>query len=85
MARFPRLKFASQILATRFAQLDNDLGVLRRQPVLQFIERFDGRKHWHRDFDTVLRHLGSVSAGASQSSSAAKMRAEIRNPIRFIL
>src|SRR5205085_4479812 len=59
MARFPRLKFASQILAARFVQLGNDLGVLRCQPVLQFIERFDRRKHWHWDFDSVLRHSGS--------------------------
>lgn len=63
-ARFPRLKFASQILAARFAQLGNDLGVLPGQPVLQFIERFDRRKHWHWDFDSVLRHSGIVSAGA---------------------
>jgi len=56
MARFPRLEFASKILAARFAQLGNDLGFLRCQPVLQFIERFDRRKYWHWDFDSVLRH-----------------------------
>ena len=41
MAGFPRLKFAGQILAARFAELGNDLGILRCQPVLQLIERFD--------------------------------------------
>ena len=70
MARFPRLKLAAQILAARFAQLGNDLGVLRCQPVLQFIERFDRRKYWHWDFDSVLRHSGSVSAGAPESNRA---------------
>jgi hypothetical protein len=71
MARFPCLKFASQILAARFTQLGNDLGVLRCQPILQFIERFDRRKHWHWDFDSVLRHSGSVSAGAPLGNRAA--------------
>lgn len=48
-----------------------NLGVLRCQPILQFIERFDRRKHWHWDFDSVLRHSGSVSAGAPKSNRAA--------------
>ena len=61
MARFPRFEFPAQILAASFAQLSNDLRILRRQPILQFIQSFDGREYVHRNFDIVLGQATSVS------------------------
>lgn len=76
MAGFPRFEFSSQILAARFAQLGDDLGILRCQPVLQFIERFDRRKYWHWDFDSVLRHLRRVSVCAPKATAPPTVNGE---------
>jgi hypothetical protein len=76
MAGFPRIEFPSQILAARFTQLGDDLGILRCQPVLQFIERFDRRKYWHWNFDGVLRHSRSVSVCAPKATASPAVNGE---------
>ena len=71
MARFPRLEFPGQILTARFAQLSNNLRILRCQPVLQFIQSLDRRKHVHRNFDSVLGHAISVLVQNRKANAVA--------------
>jgi len=56
MARFPSLKLTGSILAAGGAQFGHEFGVLRRQPVLQFVERFYRGEDWSRDFNSVRFH-----------------------------
>jgi hypothetical protein len=80
VARFPRLEFPGQILVASFAQLSNDLRILCRQLVLQFIQSFDRRKDGHRNFDSVLRHTTSILICARKANS---VDVSLRNSVHF--
>src|ERR1017187_5130910 len=41
-AGFPRFEFASHVLPSRRAQFADDAGMLRGEPVMKLVERFDG-------------------------------------------
>jgi hypothetical protein len=43
VAGFPGFELARQVLLARFAQLSDDFGILRGEPVLQFVQGFDRR------------------------------------------
>lgn len=60
MAGFPRFEFASQVLASRRAQFGDDAGMLRGEPALKFVERFDGRENGGGDFNRFRFHGGSL-------------------------
>ncbi len=61
VAGFPRFEFAGQVLPPRCAQFADDSGMLCGQPVLKFVERFDGRKNGGGDFNSFRFHVGFLS------------------------
>ena len=61
MAGFPRFEFSSQILPPRLAQLGDDFRIPRREPVLQFVQRLDGRQNGRGNFNGFRFHGYSVS------------------------
>src|SRR6266478_2390521 len=61
MTRLPDLELACQILLARLAQFSNNLRILGRQPILQFIESFHRRKHGNWDLNNILSHNTTVS------------------------
>ena len=61
MAGFPRFKFAGHVLSSRRAQFGDDAGLLRRQPILKLVERFEGRENGGGDFNGFRFHGGSLA------------------------
>ena len=61
MAGFPWFEFAGHILPSRRAQFGDDAGMLRGEPVLKLVERFDGRENGGRDFNGFRFHGGNLS------------------------
>jgi hypothetical protein len=61
VARFPGFEFASHVLPPRRAQFGDDAGMLRGEPVLKFVERFDGRENGGGDFNGIHFHGGKLS------------------------
>lgn len=53
MPGLPRLELASEVFLPGSKQLFQNLGLLRREPILKFIERLDRGKHRHGDFDRI--------------------------------
>jgi hypothetical protein len=56
MSGVPRLEFPRGIFLPGLAQFRHDSWILRRQPIVQLVQRFDGREHLFRDFDYFARH-----------------------------
>jgi hypothetical protein len=71
VAGFPRFELASHVFPSRQPQFRGDSGMLRGQPVLKFVERFDGRENGGRDFNGFRFHGGSLTRIAGNSRSAA--------------
>lgn len=56
MARLPLLKLAGQVLLPRLPQFGHDFRILRHEPIVQFVESFNGRNHRHRNRNRVNFH-----------------------------
>lgn len=63
MSGRPRLEFSGNIFLPRFPQFRHDSRVLRRQPVVELIQRFDGRQNLLRDLDHFTCHAVIVRPG----------------------
>ena len=61
MAGFPRFKFAGHVFAPRRPQFGDNARMLRREPVLKLVERFDGRENSGGNFNGFRFHGGSLS------------------------
>lgn len=70
MSGRPRLEFSGNILLPRFSQFCHDSRILRREPVVQFIQRFDGRQHLFRDFDHFTCHAAIVRPGLPKHNAS---------------
>jgi hypothetical protein len=69
MAGFPGFEFASHIFPSRRAQFGDDAGMLRGEPVLKFVERFDGGENGGGDFNGFRFHGGSLARLARNGKS----------------
>ena len=56
MSGFPRLEFSCDIFLPSLSQFCHDPGVLCRQPIVELVQRLDGREDLLRDLDYVTRH-----------------------------
>ena len=66
MAGFPRFEFASHVLPSRRAQFADDAGMLRGEPVMKLVERFDGGENGGGDFNGFRFHGGSLARFAGK-------------------
>jgi hypothetical protein len=57
MARLPRFELACRVLPAGFAQLGHDIGVLRGQPILQFVKAFHRCEDGCRDLHGIGFHF----------------------------
>ena len=69
MAGFPRFEFAGRIFAPRRAQFGDDAGMPGGEPVLKFVESFNGRENGDGDFNGFRLHGGSISRFAGNGKS----------------
>jgi len=60
-AGFPRFELARHVLPSRRAQFGDDAGMLRGEPILKLVERFDGRENDGGDFNGFRFHGGNLS------------------------
>ena len=72
--RFPGFELPGQVLLAGGTQISDELGILRRQPVLQFIQSFDGRENGRGDFDSFHFHGRSVSQFAPKGKCFVRSR-----------
>jgi hypothetical protein len=63
MSGVPRLKFSSEIFLPCVSQFRHDSGVLHGQPIVELIQRFDGREHLFWDLDHFACHKAIVAPG----------------------
>jgi hypothetical protein len=61
VAGFPGFEFASHVFPPCHPQFSDDAGMLRGQPILKFVERFDGRENGGGDFNGFRFHGVSLS------------------------
>lgn len=65
MAGFPLFEAPGEVFLSRLAKLRHDIGMLRREPIVQLIERLHGRNDGCWDFEDSRFHMASISPFAS--------------------
>ena len=60
MAGLPRLEFAGEVVLARLPQFTHEAGILRHQPIFQFIQSVHGFQDFGRNLNSVggCFHLG---------------------------
>ena len=77
MSGDPRLELAREIFLPCLAQFRHYSGVVRRQPVVELIERLNGREHFFRNFNDFTRHDASVGPGVAKNNRCPAPRREV--------
>jgi hypothetical protein len=68
MTRLPAFEFARFIFFASITQFRHHFWILRRKPVLKFIERFHRRKHLHGNFNGIRCHAINLAAVSGMAS-----------------
>jgi hypothetical protein len=63
MSGLPGFKFSFEVFLSGLAQFRHDAGVLRRQPIIELIKRFDRREHFFWNFHGLTWHDVILSYG----------------------
>ena len=84
MTGFPAFEFARLVFLAGVAQFRDDFGILRREPVLKFVERFHRRKHRHGNFNGVRCHAIKLSAIGGKASASCVSNLTAKFPINKI-
>jgi hypothetical protein len=62
MTGLPAFEFARLVFLAGIAQFRHHFGILRREPVLKFVERFHRRKDRHWNFNGIPYHAINLTA-----------------------
>ena len=65
MARFPRLEFAGSIFCTSLLQVAHERGVLKGQPIFEFIQRIHRFQNFYRNFHDGLRRFHGLNVDSN--------------------